>query len=194
MFAPISPYQSTAHNLAQRGTAGLIEFPMTVTPLVRLPFFATFLLATGFTFFKRCYQSLKNLKLPIQYQFHLSDFVDYSHPDLAANIWTNGREIPGNGVDDDGNGFKDDVHGCSTVGNTEQPLGQSNGRPRPRHPCRRGDRWFGPDLYLFRWFSRDLRWNRSRRDLFSLKVLDQTGTGRTRWQRSSETPASPESP
>lgn len=37
--------------------------------------------------------------------------VDYKHPDLAANMWTNPGEIPGNGVDDDGNGFIDDVHG-----------------------------------------------------------------------------------
>jgi subtilisin family serine protease len=34
-----------------------------------------------------------------------------SHPDLAANIWTNPDEIAGNGIDDDGNGFIDDIHG-----------------------------------------------------------------------------------
>lgn len=33
------------------------------------------------------------------------------HPDLAPNIWTNFREVPGNGVDDDANGYVDDVHG-----------------------------------------------------------------------------------
>jgi Zn-dependent metalloprotease/subtilisin family serine protease len=37
--------------------------------------------------------------------------IDYVHPDLAANIWTNPGEIPGNGIDDDNNGFIDDVHG-----------------------------------------------------------------------------------
>lgn len=37
--------------------------------------------------------------------------VDAGHPDLAANIWTNLGEIPGNGIDDDGNGYVDDVHG-----------------------------------------------------------------------------------
>src|SRR4029077_6250481 len=37
--------------------------------------------------------------------------VDYNHPDLAGNIWTNPGEIPGNGIDDDGNGFIDDIHG-----------------------------------------------------------------------------------
>ncbi|HEU5311586.1 MAG TPA: S8 family peptidase, partial [Candidatus Eisenbacteria bacterium] len=37
--------------------------------------------------------------------------VDHAHPDLAANIWTNPGEIPGNQIDDDGNGYIDDVHG-----------------------------------------------------------------------------------
>jgi subtilisin family serine protease len=37
--------------------------------------------------------------------------IDYMHPDLAANIWTNPGEIAGNGIDDDHNGFVDDVHG-----------------------------------------------------------------------------------
>lgn len=44
--------------------------------------------------------------------------VDYTHPDLAANMWVNGREIPGNGIDDDGNGFVDDVHGVSFIGSS----------------------------------------------------------------------------
>jgi hypothetical protein len=33
------------------------------------------------------------------------------HPDLAANIWVNSGEIPGNGIDDDGDGYIDDVNG-----------------------------------------------------------------------------------
>ncbi|MFO1489359.1 MAG: S8 family serine peptidase [Kiritimatiellia bacterium] len=37
--------------------------------------------------------------------------VDYTHPDLAANMWTNPGEIPGNSVDDDGNGYVDDIYG-----------------------------------------------------------------------------------
>jgi len=37
--------------------------------------------------------------------------IDYNHPDLADNIWTNPGEIPGNGIDDDHNGYIDDIHG-----------------------------------------------------------------------------------
>jgi subtilisin family serine protease len=42
--------------------------------------------------------------------------VDIAHPDLAANVWTNPREVAGNGVDDDGNGYVDDVHGWDFIG------------------------------------------------------------------------------
>ncbi|MGI9106424.1 MAG: S8 family serine peptidase [Pyrinomonadaceae bacterium] len=37
--------------------------------------------------------------------------LDVNHPDLAANVWTNPGETPGNGIDDDGDGFVDDVNG-----------------------------------------------------------------------------------
>ena len=39
--------------------------------------------------------------------------VDYTHPDLAANIWTNPFESP-DGIDNDGNGFVDDIFGFDT--------------------------------------------------------------------------------
>jgi subtilisin family serine protease len=45
--------------------------------------------------------------------------VDLGHPDLAAQIWTNPGDIPGNGLDDDGDGYVDDVHGWD-FGNGDQ--------------------------------------------------------------------------
>jgi subtilisin family serine protease len=36
---------------------------------------------------------------------------DIDHEDLKDVIWTNTKEIPGNGIDDDHNGYVDDVHG-----------------------------------------------------------------------------------
>lgn len=47
--------------------------------------------------------------------------IDFTHPDLAANIWTNPREVAGNGCDDDGNGYIDDVHGWDFVENDNTP-------------------------------------------------------------------------
>ncbi|SHG12411.1 S8 family peptidase [Flavobacterium johnsoniae] len=42
--------------------------------------------------------------------------VDIEHEDLKGMIWTNPKEIPGNGIDDDKNGFIDDVNGWNFLG------------------------------------------------------------------------------
>lgn len=47
--------------------------------------------------------------------------VDYTHPDIAANIWTNANEVDGNFIDDDGNGFVDDVRGWNFIFNNNDP-------------------------------------------------------------------------
>jgi len=49
--------------------------------------------------------------------------VDYTHPDLAANMWVNTREVAGNDRDNDGNGFKNDIHGVSVVGSSASHSG-----------------------------------------------------------------------
>jgi subtilisin family serine protease len=48
--------------------------------------------------------------------------VDYTHPDLANNIWTNRNEIPGNGIDDDNNGYVDDVRGWDFANRDNDPM------------------------------------------------------------------------
>jgi len=47
--------------------------------------------------------------------------VAYDHVDLAANMWHNPGEIPGNGIDDDGNGYVDDVYGIDAVNGDSNP-------------------------------------------------------------------------
>jgi len=47
--------------------------------------------------------------------------IDYTHPDLAANIWTNPGEMPDNGIDDDGNGYVDDVRGWDFANQDNDP-------------------------------------------------------------------------
>ncbi len=47
--------------------------------------------------------------------------VQWSHPDLNDNIWSNPGEVAGNGVDDDGNGYVDDVHGWDFDGGDNNP-------------------------------------------------------------------------
>lgn len=48
--------------------------------------------------------------------------VDYTHPDLAANMWVNTAEIPDNGIDDDGNGYVDDIYGANTIADNGDPM------------------------------------------------------------------------
>ena len=48
--------------------------------------------------------------------------VDYNHPDLKANMWTNTGEVPGNGVDDDKNGYVDDYYGYDTANKDGDPM------------------------------------------------------------------------
>jgi cell wall-associated protease len=42
--------------------------------------------------------------------------VDIEHEDLKSVVWTNAKEIPGNGIDDDNNGYIDDIHGWNFLG------------------------------------------------------------------------------
>ncbi|MEG4634857.1 S8 family peptidase, partial [Microcoleus sp. AR_TQ3_B6] len=48
--------------------------------------------------------------------------VDYNHPDLVNNIWTNPGEIAGDGIDNDNNGFIDDVRGWDFAYNDNDPM------------------------------------------------------------------------
>jgi subtilisin family serine protease len=48
--------------------------------------------------------------------------IDYRHPDLAANVWSNPREVAGDGLDNDGNGYVDDIHGYDFANNDGDPM------------------------------------------------------------------------
>lgn len=48
--------------------------------------------------------------------------VDYTHPDLDANIWVNSDEVAGNGIDDDGNGYVDDIRGWDFAEGDNDPM------------------------------------------------------------------------
>lgn len=44
--------------------------------------------------------------------------IDLEHEDLSDVLWTNEKEIAGNGIDDDKNGYVDDIHGWNFLGET----------------------------------------------------------------------------
>ncbi len=52
--------------------------------------------------------------------------IDYTHPDLADNMWINQAEIPDNGLDDDNNGYVDDYYGYDFANNDSDPIGDDN--------------------------------------------------------------------
>lgn len=52
--------------------------------------------------------------------------TDINHEDLKDVLWTNAKEIPGNGIDDDGNGYVDDIHGWNFLGSKKGNLAYDN--------------------------------------------------------------------
>ena len=62
--------------------------------------------------------------------------VEWTHSDLADNIWINTKEIPNNGIDDDNNGYIDDVRGWDFggLGNGTYPIPDNDpNEDRPDH-------------------------------------------------------------
>ncbi len=57
--------------------------------------------------------------------------VDYNHPELAGNMWTNDAELNGvAGIDDDANGIVDDIYGARWTNGTGAP---TSGNPFDDH-------------------------------------------------------------
>ncbi len=60
--------------------------------------------------------------------------IDYLHPDLKDNIWTNEQELKGSlGVDDDGNGYIDDVYGWDFIA-AQNATAHPGGQPGDNEP------------------------------------------------------------
>jgi subtilisin family serine protease len=76
------------------------------------------------------YLSSKNKKATPIIVAVLDSGIDTTHEDLKNILWTNTKEIPGNGIDDDKNGYIDDVHGWNF-------LGGKNGQSVKRAPDER---------------------------------------------------------
>ena len=52
--------------------------------------------------------------------------IDTEHEDLKKVLWTNQKEIPGNGIDDDKNGYIDDIHGWNFIGSPKANIHYDN--------------------------------------------------------------------
>ncbi len=62
------------------------------------------------------YARFKKLKSKTVLVAVIDSGIDTLHEDLKDVLWTNPKEIPGNGIDDDHNGYVDDVHGWNFIG------------------------------------------------------------------------------
>lgn len=91
--------------------------------------------------------------------------ISYTHPDLAANIWTNPFEIPGNGIDDEGNGYIDDVRGWDFGDGDNNPMdSHGHGTHTAGTVAAVGNNGVGVS---------GVSWNSK---LMPLKIMDSTGT------------------
>lgn len=64
----------------------------------------------------KAYEFLKGKKSTPVIVAVIDSGIDTLHEDLRDILWTNPKEIPGNGIDDDNNGYIDDVHGWNFIG------------------------------------------------------------------------------
>lgn len=72
--------------------------------------------------------------------------IDTAHEDLKNILWTNTKEIPGNGIDDDRNGYIDDVHGWNFLGNKSGANLKRDIDERSRLYYRYKDMFFGKNI------------------------------------------------
>ncbi len=94
--------------------------------------------------------------------------VDYLHEDLAANMWSNPGEIPGDGVDNDANGFIDDVYGYDFANDDGDPMDdQGHGTHVAGTIGAVGNNALGVT---------GVNWNAQ---IMAVKFLDETGSGTT---------------
>jgi len=73
---PTKPFRTSKDKLSP-GKNGLIEFPVSVTPIWRFPIFATGLFKFGVDNFSRQIKSYSQAGYPLQFMLHLFDFVDF---------------------------------------------------------------------------------------------------------------------
>lgn len=64
----------------------------------------------------KAYDFLKGRKSATTIVAVIDSGIDTLHEDLKDVLWTNPKEIPGNGIDDDKNGYIDDIHGWNFLG------------------------------------------------------------------------------
>jgi len=71
---------------------------------------------------ERAYEFIKDKKGKTVIVGIIDSGVDIEHEDLKDVVWTNPKEVAGNGIDDDKNGYVDDMHGWNFLGGDKGTL------------------------------------------------------------------------
>lgn len=84
ILAPRTPYHPGALSW-RRGSMDLLEIPITVSPLLRLPVFGTFSLMTGAGELRAAVRRLAAHRTPLNYEFHGVEFCDAGRDDTGLD-------------------------------------------------------------------------------------------------------------
>jgi len=79
-FAPVRPHA------IESGAGHLVEFPIAVTPRLRLPVYHTFAYFVPARLFRRNLQALLRTDLPVLYEFHAADLLDLAQDRVDARM------------------------------------------------------------------------------------------------------------
>lgn len=82
-FAPNRPYRPDPHRMWKRGESPVVEIPFTATPLLRLPFYASWHLAFRFVTLGPDYRLLRLFRTPVNYGLHPIEMIDCSEADFS---------------------------------------------------------------------------------------------------------------
>lgn len=86
IFAPLKPYYpSFKYSFLKGKQRQIVEIPVSVTPILRLPFHFGIILNLGEKYFLRALKNLHKRKLPIHFLFHGVDLVDISNNPVFGN-------------------------------------------------------------------------------------------------------------
>lgn len=77
LVAPTVPYRPDPQQPYQRGTGSVVELPMAVSPLLRLPFIGTFATAMPHALVKATYATLRRTQV-FNFELHGADVIDGS--------------------------------------------------------------------------------------------------------------------
>jgi hypothetical protein len=90
LLAPSSPYFISSFSPWRRGIGGLIELPVTVTPVIGFPFIGTSIAIAGEKATRLAYNAIKRFRDFLNLEFHAIDLLDLKvdeiDPDLSCQV------------------------------------------------------------------------------------------------------------